>query len=770
MKMWKMMIPLMMVVASCLTGLSTVRAWTITITDQTVDLASYLDGFDIGEDQKIVWQCTKPVTGTIRFADETSVLQLDKSLIFSGDGKISMHRDNSAGCTIDGKGNHIELGANATWPGMILLLKSALTIVGAKGVLPLLQVSDFKVIGVNPKASLTLQDLRFNFSHQVNETGVCYIPLTLNNVQAEGIGDRRVLMAGRNALVIQNLVSVTSTASPKKDQYLIADDHLDIFITAKGTLKVMNCTLKLVQPEQSGSCSISMLDKASTLYLSACDFDIGDNNLMLEAGSVQYEGVVNISGKEFGLGAALTEVGRTDAVVLVGPIITRQVINDTNAKNYLKGFTVPAKTTYEWSASAKSVVAGPISFTGNASKLDLKTNLEVATLPTVAAENIITDGIHGICLTINSKNSKTYAAGFEIKSGTTAVWADGKNKLVGVITRADDTAKFRLAADLHIEGAGLVSMPFDADGRVLYHYSRPLVVGINDTNYAKYKDGFVIPAGVTYEWAAQGPLTGPVTFTSASSTLKLGRDIHMGVGGRFVATDEGGVQIDNNGKKILLDVDYTFDGKYIYETQDQLFIDGQGHTLTFKYAGDNSSEPGMLRAVTVSLANVNLSMRNTNNTLCGPDCLLLDITGKVALADPGQVCTLIDYKGFAETVLIVINANSMLYIGPDNAVNACLLQEEVQGNIFCWDGGVLYLDGCDFYTGNSTSNLLFFNIDGGSGALMIDHMVNVHSCARDESPTGDTAFALGINVLLKYLNGATLTVKGAMIEGVPVFS
>lgn len=562
-----MIVRSMVLVLSCLSAFPFLGAvTTVTVTDNTNDLATYLDGFEIPASTTVVWQCTKPVTGAITFLNATtSVLQLDKNLILGQGGTLS-----GSGRTIDGKGNHIELPANVNWENVTLNLASALTIVGAKGANPQLQATNFKVTAtVGARASLTLQDLRFKFSNQDNEPGVCYVPLTLNNVVAEGIGNQPqpaerqlgeiflqpVLMANRNMLIIQGLVTFTSTTNPKQQQRLAGKDHLDVFLAAKSTLKVSNCALSLASQNEDASCSISMVDKTSTLVLDTCTFDTGSTGVMLERGVVRYAGAVSISGSEFGLGAAIKEVDRTklDVSVAFDGCITRRVFNDTNGKG-LKGFTIPSNTVYEWNVSAKNVVNGVVDFADGTGVLDLKTNLEVASLAIIEGGHVISGPDQGICLTMTSKNSKPFLAGFEIPAGTIVVWADGKSKVTGPITRGDSRAKLRLGADLHLEGAGAVDIPFEANGYTLYRYGKPIVVGINDANYAKYKNGFVIPAGVTYEWAARGPLLGKVTFAHPeTSVLILRSDLHVGDGGYFDGRNGGGIKINSNGKSIVLD-------------------------------------------------------------------------------------------------------------------------------------------------------------------------------------------------------------------------
>lgn len=794
----------------------------VTVTDATGNLAStYLGGFTIPANTVVVWNCSaaKKISGAIVFADTTSVLKLSSDLYLSAGGTLvacdnQVVDDNEylGSMLIDGQGKRLVLDSDITLNnvGKMLVVFSSFIIDGQSKYKLTCNLGDKGFfLGVN-NPNLTVQNLTLGIGKGVDADGdywglfANFNTTTLSNVTILPLGQyfNKLCDAyfSQQKLIIQGTVRIALPPSVQSKKIQLAGSGaLDIVIAAGATLQVgpgIVCEAANYARDWS-YCSITMPDKSSTLALQDCSFYTGNIGLALDVGTVKYSGSVNIFNGDYAvsfipnstvnnswaIGSSLKQTVDKDAVVVVNGL-TKKVIDDTNASSYLKGFTIPANSVYEWNCSAGKVVTGAIACSNNINaRLHLNTSLAIASQSVLQSIPQVTSrGDSSFLVVVDSKNVKNFVSGFKIQPFTTVVWNGGTAKLVGAITREDDTSHLVLASDLYLGANGSINIPFAANNKVVYtQFSRPLVVGINDTNYAKYKDGFVIPAGVTYEWAASGPLNGPVTFiNNNTSVLKLGSDLRLGVGGSFVLNNKR-MAIDGNGKRIVLECDYTFGGIYISPISD-LSIDGQGHVFTLTSNFDdfyNHSGGGAITLKNMTLVfdndkdrdgltwnnrdvileNVTVKFCNASgNRFCGPSCAGLTIRGRVLFESPGKPLTLCN-PAQGRTSTVFIEKNSELFVGPGVMFELCDVSQGGSCAISMADETArLYLDGCDFYVGDG-------NVMVTKGTVLFDHQVNIHTCRRDGTPSMASMLAFGDGfdpANLMYLNGATVVVDGVM--------
>lgn len=693
---------------------------TIAATGGVFTPADCADGFVIPASSTVTWNDGIPaktkINGPIAFAAGSSILKLASDLLLGVKGNFTGSFSWDDAINIDGQSHSIVLGGDVNvnngqycW----ISLYSPLTIDGgaAKSNFRGEDFDGFWISNENNPVTLTLKNMAFTFAQNDNSYGTFGIPLTMNNVTVKSLYELPSnLMDYGCLLTIQGTVNLTGPWLRLGYSY-DEDTNFSVTIAPNATLKCDGGTVEACNFDDNGdTCTITLADKTSTLQLSNASFYTGGNGLILDTGKLQYSGNVNlfvgdrgdsfIPGGTLTLDSSLTPVVDQKALVSVSGAVV-QVIEDVNAASYLKGFTIPANTTYAWNCSPSQVVTGAISGKDNlTSQLQLNTSMFVASQSLIGTSFAVSGlGDNSLRVLVDSKNTKDFVTDFTVKPNTTVVWNRGTTPLAGSVALADATSRFELASDLYFGANGAVDIPFAANGNTVYtSKKKKLVVGINDANYARYKNGFTIPDGVTYEWAATGPLRGPITFASDSSVLKLGQDLHLGAGGDLVAdyvpTNNTFlaipfVAIDANGKGIVLDCDYSFAGQAI-KFEGDLTIDGQGHEFGLPvacFAGDSmltlknmklafgsddtiASPQGMLGvgffANQMILEDVVLKAQSLKgNIVCGVGCPSLVIRGNVVADCAGKQMTLTaPLSLFGDKfVSVAVDKNSTLHVG-----------------------------------------------------------------------------------------------------------
>lgn len=829
------------------------------------------DGFVIPDGTTLIWDdgdASTKVNGPIFFYDHSKIT-LNSDLCLGERGNF-INWDDWGYFNINGQSHSIVLGGDVLLNQgeySYVTLYSSLTIDGGAGQstlrvgyfdgfcpyqedddeVPDLKLQNITFVLLQPEYFLRWKygfvDLFRRFSYSIFA-----VPLTLNNVTVKSLNEwPQNLMDYGCPLTIQGAVNLTGTWLTLGSSYYAWswDKPLEVFstklpedfsitIAPHATLKCSAGIVEAANWDGNGdTTTITFADSTSTLQLNDCDFYTGGSGLTLDTGRLQYSGKVNIfvgdneketfvPGGLLTFDSSLTQIIDPHAVVTFAGQ-TKQIIDQRNAAYYLQhGFTIPANATYEWNCSPAQVVRGPIAgVDSQSSRLQLNTPMYLASQSLIGTGMAISGlGDNSLRVVVDRKNVTDFVEDFVVKSNTTVVWNRGLTPLAGTVTAADVTSRFELASDLYLAADAQMSMPFSANGKTVYSAkNKRVVVGINDANYATYKNGFTIPAGATYEWAATGPLLGPITFADWTSKLKLGGNLRLGEGGGFVGfvvtndllrkvfeiqgpeKDLSVICLEGNGKKIILETDYTFSGNGIAFDGD-LTIDGQGHVLNLPVAsfvdlsmgikslqerkfitpestltlknmkleiGSNDSKPfnrGLLfcflKAATLDEVCVNVLEKTDDPSyiktlISGPYCGSLNICNKVSFDGPGKKLTL----GYSRDVMnVVIQKNAELYVGPG------LIFEFVNSNlgntpslVMTDETSILHLDGCDFYTGGNGLNVT-------SGTVLFNNRVNLHTCNYGDTPDMQVNFLFGDGsnpVNLVYLNSATVTLDGLMI-------
>jgi hypothetical protein len=241
--------------------------------------------------------------------------------------------------------------------------------------------------------------------------------------------------------------------------------------------------------------------------------------------------------------------------------------------------------------------------------------------------------------------------------------------------------------------------------------------------FIMFKGGFTLPSDGNVIYDADGPVYGPLTFGTGTSTLKLYSDLRLGTTGWFAngggmfpsRTLDGCPASGGPGNSILMGGDQTLN--FSLEITTSICIDGCGNTLTLGSSGSltlqnratltlknmnlivNASLPfsSSNGAAYLGLENVNVFLQQ-DSCIFGANCALMPrIQGFVGIYGPYAAKSVSFAYGnpSANKCTIAINSGSTLYVGPGATLDLSYIQAPAANKIGMQDSSsVLWLDGC----------------------------------------------------------------------------